>query len=236
MILRITLKIVTLSILVGCSTITSESMNVSEENETVETAIPQRKELQEIIDNMVEYGVYTGSAVGYAGNKPEQWDNFTALMNTANIEELKILTDHESPVVRSYAFKALCLKSDTTQLEILLNHLHDTSFVDTQFGCMANSELVGDLFLDEYEWMIMRDENTYESKKSEIDSILIFTPGIKLYSRNGILDDLELSDSFYPRLKEILVEEREPEALIAISKYQKQEDRQLIMEFLNQNG
>ena len=52
------------------------------------------KRTQDIVEKIAENNRLMGGAVGYGGSKPEQFDNFLDLKETATKSELIRLTDH----------------------------------------------------------------------------------------------------------------------------------------------
>jgi len=54
----------------------------------------------DIVQQIADINELMDHAVGYAGHRPEQWDNFEALQNTATTDELIALTRHPNGVVR----------------------------------------------------------------------------------------------------------------------------------------
>jgi hypothetical protein len=152
----------------GCST-------YNQEEKSAQKTITQARddlygsELQVIIDKMIENGEFTGSATGVAGTEPHQWRNYLALKESATRAEFYSLTNHSSPIIRSYAFQALCEMKDSTVLDILLAHQNDTAKIFTQSGCSMMEESVKDIFHSDYVLMIMQDTTYYDRKIVELE-------------------------------------------------------------------
>src|SRR3989344_5493478 len=90
----LTLILISSTIIKSCGDSKSSEITLSKETDRIVREIEKVNELM-------------GSAVGYSGAKPKQFDNFIKLENKSSKEELIALTDHSNGVVRCYAFWAL---------------------------------------------------------------------------------------------------------------------------------
>ncbi|NML21203.1 hypothetical protein HHL16_09990 [Pseudoflavitalea sp. G-6-1-2] len=100
-----------------------------------------------VVSKIAKVNKLMGSAVGFAGTRPAQYNNFAELQKIAKQSELLELTNHPNTVVRSYAFWALSLKPGVKLLPILEKHINDTANVSTMFGCIVGDEKVGDFLI-----------------------------------------------------------------------------------------
>lgn len=187
--------------------------------------------VKHIANKIDQYGTLTGSAVGYSARKPEQWDNFMDLKNTASDQELIVLTNHPSTVVRCYAFDLLRKKRHKKVLEILKNHLKDTSFVFTQFGCIGGGSRVSDYMLRSVN--PFSGENIYitDLERKEIDSLIIFDNNISNNYKDQILEDINPEPKLYKKIKE-LAESGNKSAIVGLAKFNRKEDIELIKSLL----
>ena len=174
------------------------------------------------------------SAVGFSGYKPKQWENFEELKARASKSELIELTNHPNGVVRSYSFWALSHDSNIDLFSIVKKHLTDNELIYTQFGCIIMEEKVGDFFI-----MVMTPEYVdLESKKLnqkelyELDSLLIYLPN-KLSSKFGALNRAEATNKIYPKIRELVVMEKNQNALVTLAKFQKDQDIEIIKNFIS---
>lgn len=192
------------------------------------------KRIQKVVDKIEEDNMYKSSAVGYAGERTKQWDRFEELKKKATDEELIILTNHKSPAVKCYSFQALAERNNPKTFEILLDHLKDTDMVETFQGCIVSGQSVGDFFLDVVtpNYISLSAYKLNEVQKNTVDSILLFDEEVKLAAKSYLLESINPKEIFYTRIKEIYEKENNKSALIAISKYQKQEDKELISKWL----
>lgn len=192
------------------------------------------KNIQKIVDKIAKDNVYKGSAVGYAGQRTKQWDRFQTLKKRATDEELIKLTNHENSTVKCYSFQALAERNNPKTFDILLNHLKNNDIVETFQGCMMGRQSVGDFFIDVLTSNYI-SVNTYklnEEQKNTVDSILLFDDEVQLVAKLYLLESIEPKEHFYNRIKEIYNRENNKSALIAISKYRKENDKELIAKYL----
>src|SRR4030095_177549 len=166
------------------------------------------------------------SAVYNAGIRPEQYDNFLELQNKATTDELITLTNHSNGVVRCYAFWALSEDSSANLLPIIIQHINDNELVKTQFGCIGSREKVGDFFAS------MATLSYYES--GYLDSLLIYAPN-SLQAREYAIERARPTEHLYARVRELVIEENNQTALVALAKFQKEEDIRLILKYKDKN-
>jgi len=183
-----------------------------------------------IVTKIKKVNELMGSAVYSTGTRPEQWDNFEELEETASKKELTELTNHPNGVVRTYSFWALSHRKVIDLFSILKNHLDDNELINTQFGCIGSQEMVGDFFIKimtpQY---VDLDSDKMDSKQlAELDSLLIFKPN-KLNSRYFAIANAQPTNNLYPKIRELVIKEKSQSALITLAKYQKEQDVELIL-------
>ena len=86
-----------------------------------------------IVAKIEKENMLMGSAVGNAGVRPKQFDNFTDLQTTATKIELQELTNHPNGVVRCYSFWALTFDTSSNLLPIIIKHIPRLSVVFARF-------------------------------------------------------------------------------------------------------
>ncbi len=153
-----------------------------------------REEVRVIVDSIAIENTLMGSAIGYAGIKPDQYKRFEKLKSIASQNELIGLTEHKNPTVRCYAFWALA-ESDFRTYDIIKAHIQDKDYVRTSFGCTRSSTTVGDFFLSFSDFT--------ESQQHEVDSILLYDDKAYSYATNQLLLTIEPIESYYNRIREI---------------------------------
>lgn len=188
------------------------------------------KETNEIVKDIEEINMVMGSAVGYAGVRPDQFDNFMKLKTIASTSELMQLTNHPTPSVRCYSFWALSHDFTANLFPIVLSHIDDFEFVQTQFGCIISGEAVGDFFIN----IVTPKYTDIHSKKLDsiqfatLDSILIYTPN-KLNAKSKAISRAKPTKSLYPRIRELVITDKDQAALVTLAKYKKEQDVEIIL-------
>ncbi|MCX6833602.1 MAG: hypothetical protein NTW07_00460 [candidate division Zixibacteria bacterium] len=191
---------------------------------------PCSAEVGEIVAQIEEINMVQGSAIGYSGERPKQWDNFTELKAAATVDELRTLTDHPSGVVRCYAFWALAYADSVDLYPIVRNHLSDTGSVTFQFGCTIDVQRAGDFFIElaTPEYIDVEVGKLGSAQLWTLDSILIFGSH-GLYARDRAIDAVQPVEYLYPRLRELVVRENNASALVALARYRKGQDIELVL-------
>lgn len=202
---------------------------------------PELPDLSGSVDSLsnaiAKHNMLNSAAVGIAGVKTEQWKRFERLSRIATDKELVALTDHRNAVVRCYAFEALLKRKHIDPFPILLRHLSDTAYVSTLNGCFGRERKAGDIFLEELTARA-NDPAGYrltQSQKATVDSILVFDKNNSLDAKTALLLSLPPESKYYGRLREMATTEQNRNALIPLSRYQKQQDKPLIAQLLQQD-
>lgn len=171
-----------------------------------------------------------GSAVGNAGVRPKQFDNFTELQRTATKFELQELTNHPNGVVRCYSFWALTYDTSINLLPIIIKHIPDDENVSTMFGCIISEEKVGDFFISLVtpQYVDLNSKKLIPDEYNYLDSVLIYTPN-KLYAKENAINRAQLSEASYERVRELVLKEDNQSALVTLAKFKRKQDIQLIL-------
>lgn len=187
-------------------------------------------ETKRIVNKIAKVNVVMNEAIGYAGSRPKQYDNFEALQQNATIDELIQLTDYDNSTVRCYAFWALSYHHDMDLFPIVVKHIQDTMEVMTLFGCIGGAEKVGDFFINIVtpKYFNLNSKKLSDIELSILDSILIYTTNGLEAKSNAILK-AKPTESLYLELRRLALNGKHPEALVTLAKYQKREDVELIL-------
>jgi len=184
------------------------------------------KSTNKVVKKIGKVNELMGDAVYYEGIRPKQYDNFEELRKIASKEELIELTNHPNGVIQCYAFWALSYDKSVDLFPIVLNHINNNKLVKTQFGCIGGQEMVGDFFISIAE---------FDSIQSvRLDSILIYSDS-KLYARSRAIYRAKPTESLYPKIRELFIDNDDQDALVTLAKYRKPEDVQLILNHKEDN-
>lgn len=189
-----------------------------------------------IVKKIEKINVLMGSAVGSAGIKPKQYENFEELKKNASKQELLTLINHSNGVVRCYSFWALASNKNTNLFSIVKDHITDSIAVKTQFGCIGSIEKVGDFFINlvnpKYENTDVRQLSQTEFNK--LQSLLINKEN-NLYAGYDAIENAVPTEYLYPKVREMVVKHHNQSALITLSKYKNPKDIELILKNRDQD-
>ena len=191
-------------------------------------------EVKMLVDSIASENVLMSSAVGFTAIKPDQYKRFEKLQEIVTVFELIKLTNHQNGVVRCYAFWDLASKDTASIFQIVIDHLEDNEVIETQFGCIGGAERVGDFFVNVVTPDRI-DNSVYKLtsvQSKTIDSLLLHSDNKSLYAKYELLSKIEPTESNYQRIREIAINEKIPQSIVALSKYRKQQDIPIIEDLL----
>lgn len=183
---------------------------------------------------------YVGGVVESQGfsNNNVQDKNFLALKGAATQDELVELTQHPSPAVRFYAFLALTDRENLNLEPILIEHINDNEDVSLQIGCEVLSSSIGDLLIRSAD-----PESNFFNKRARMNKLTptqfqtlsksLITLDSKLEITDKVLTNIEPIPELYSKIRSLVIDNNNQAALVALAKYQKQQDVELI---LNSSG
>lgn len=188
------------------------------------------KKTNKIVQKIEKINELMSEAVYSSGMRPKQYDNFEELKKNATIDELIILTKHQNGVVRCYSFWALSLKKDINLFSLVKEHINDDEFVNTQFGCIGSQEKVGDFFINVAtpNYIDLDSKKLTETEFRMLDSLLIYKEN-NLDSKFRAIENAEPTEFLYPKIRELYTKFNNQSALVTLSKYQKEQDVELIL-------
>lgn len=186
--------------------------------------------IKTIVARIEKENTVKGSAVGYSGTKPKQYDNFVELRAGATKTELIELTNHPNGAVRCYSFWALTHDSTANLLPLLIKHISDDEQVSTLFGCMGGVEKVGDFFIDltARQYFGVNSNKLTPLEYEYLDSILIHTPN-NLYAKDVAIRSAKLNETNYKRIRELVLKEGNQSAVVTLAKFKRKEDIPIIL-------
>jgi hypothetical protein len=159
---------------------------------------------------------------------------FENLCDWSRDEELVELTDHKKSVVRCYSFLALLSRSKQDILSIVKKHLHDTAEVGIDTPCLSYNQTVRDYFITElYSKITSNSHKLTDQQLSEFDSLMVFGAIDNNPIRNEVLIRVSPDMKYYNFIREMVTVQKNNEILIALAKYQNQNDTSIIIERLN---
>lgn len=215
-----------LKLLLFCATIiwgaftpgvSSQTMRVSAATDSIVARIASYEQL--------------GHGYGEGTGQLDQVEDFQGLYRTATLEELTWLTDHHSPIVRVVSFRVLCQRTGDCQLPIVLKHIADTGRFRESWICQSEQHFVGDYLIDLItpEWTDPTLPKLDSVQQKTLDSHMIVTPN-RLGALTKAQERSKSDQSLYSRVRELALM-KNCDALVALARFQKPEDRALILDF-----
>jgi hypothetical protein len=196
-----------------------------------------RPKIQLLVDSMAKYNQVDDRVVGAEGSVSKQFMRFERLLQQATNEELHTLTKYTNATVRYYAIQAYCMRNgkdfDLVQT-IFLRSLRDNSVIKSLSGCRGGSDKLGNYMLSTGWYYCLSTMDTTDIRKllSPIDSIMIYDTAIQLYHKSVVLRNTRANPKDYNRIREIAIKEKLPVAVLALARYKKQEDIEIISSYL----
>ena len=124
----------------------------SERKTEVQTPTSLRPEVQTLVKKLRQAGRVESAKIGEAGSPSDIHALAEEIWNIASEQELLLLLDDKSPIVRFYAFTGIKDRFPKVKLfPLLMERLGDSEEVEAQFGCIIFRAAVADLLIMEIE-------------------------------------------------------------------------------------
>jgi hypothetical protein len=181
----------------------------------------------------------------YPDKKGKEWDKlrncvltYLWLERNRELIHFEDFLTHESPNVRCYAFFHYQKEASfESVVEVLVRHLQDTSTFFMRKSGSVIGDRVGNFFLE----LILTDkyfgysthlwQNRLHKEDGLYKYIIIFGNPLLKYRKN-LLWNFTPDESFYKKIRQLVLQETDFDALVALATYQKEEDVDLINRFL----
>jgi len=157
-------------------------------------------------------------------------DFLSQLTRKATKEELIDLSNHPNGAVRCYSFWALAKQKSIDLLPVLIEHINDTEKIFLRFGDVGEREKVGDFMIDLANPAYSDGScKTLDSAElAVLDSILIYSSS-GLYAKDKAIETAPPTERLYPRIRELVVNNGNQSAVVALAKYRKPQDISVIL-------
>jgi len=192
-----------------------------------------RPELKELIQNIEKENVLNYEAVGIAGIKTEQYQNFENLKKIATNQELLQILKNKDTVVKGYASWALADNKYPNISEILDDFITNKYTVRNQDGCIIDTDDLALIFNQRvyyqnvYNDLSKSDSLFFENQIQKSNEVIL----TKL--KSGFLFDRALlsnrkNPKTYDRIKKLALNDNNNKAIKAFGEYQKESDIETI--------
>lgn len=187
--------------------------------------------LVEQLSKETEFHAHHG--IGYGGETTHQNILSDSLCQVATTEQLAYLAlSHSSPVVRLSASYGLMERNPHLAAEVAIEGVLDTAMCEILCGCISECSTVGADRIGE----LINNRKYYGLSVEDslrLDSAILYKPYYDRYDRELMFDLMERlppHPRYYGRLKDLFQKEHCIYALTGIAKYQRKQDRQLMID------
>jgi hypothetical protein len=171
--------------------------------------------LAEVVNQLSEETYVSGSRWSYSENDANH--PYCYLIDSTSIDDLVLLTNHESAIVRYYSFIALSFRRYDKIDAIVLDHIDDTSEFMHSGGCVVYHISIADFMLDF--GLGTLDQHQRDSLR---DAIIFHHPNLETF--DDIARTSEGHLPYYDHFKTLAQQEFRLSIIKAIASYQKEED------------
>ena len=175
-------------------------------------------------------GLQKSPISNWGGEPFASWAHFCNLRDNASDKQLLKLLKDTNAVVKGYSFMVLCGRKNINIYKILLKHLSDNQIISWADTDVGKIEKIGDFFIHE----AIKSNRISEIEKKKIQQIFLRNRAINLQYRNIIFKEIETNNKNYVKIKKFVTSENNQNALVALSKYQKQVDKIFIEKSLSE--
>ncbi|GAB2818759.1 hypothetical protein [Ferruginibacter profundus] len=196
-----------------------------------------RPEVESLVDSIAKYNKLDGLYIGYPGIKSNQYDRLNQLTEISTSKELLALTASKNTTVKCAAFQSLCSKDSVDIIPVVISHLYDTSLVSIQQGCIGSQQMTGDYFLQTFYFYLATKDSSYWINNypsiARVDSLLFYDPKNRLAYKEGRIKGINGDTLYYDRIRDIALNERIPVSVLALAKYKRQQDKEIITSYFS---
>lgn len=182
------------------------------------------------IENILDY-----KAVGIAGEKTEQYENFEELKKIATTEELLQILKSKNTVVKGYASWALADKKYINLSEILDDFITNKFTVRNQNGCIIDTNDLSLVFNQRvyyqyiYTDLSKSDSLFFENQIQKSNEVIINKLNSGFLFERALLSNRK-NPKTYDKIRNLALNQRNNKAIKAFGEYQKKSDINAIKE------
>lgn len=200
-----------------------------------------RPNVKSLVDSIIQYDKLDDIYIDYSAITSERYRyrRLNLLTEVSSSKELLELTANKSSVIKCVAFQSLCSKDSIDIIPIVTSHLYDTSLIRLKLGCIGLQQMIGDYFLLAFYYYLSTKSSSYfinnHSRLANIDSLLLYDPKIRLAIKEEKIKRINRDPKYYDRIRDIAINERIPVSVLALAKYKKQKDKEIIKSYLSED-
>lgn len=183
------------------------------------------------VDSLSGFGSLSYYASNGWGRVSPSYQYYQNMKQSLDVETLDSLArHHESAVVRATAGRILIELGSELAMPLIADRLSDSSLFTLFFWDMGHRSNVADFLV-----AVPHMEHLLSLEDSLIlDSLILHTPGLGHISyRARLVDSLPLLPEYYPIIRRIYIEEKDPSVLVKLAAYREEQDTALILKALS---
>lgn len=187
--------------------------------------------VDELVATLAKAESLDDEAVGDGGIKSATYRTYETLRDQATREQLQKLLDHQAPIVRGYAVRALADRNEPVDWLLLLRKFAaDAAKVKTFQGCILSQQLLGDALAE-----FVRDRKLLTGEQVLDFAETLVKDKSPLFAREHALRTLKFRDGMLHTLRD-LAKAGDGPAHIALARYGITKDLPLLVTWLQRDG
>lgn len=186
--------------------------------------------VNEAIDSIRKYNYVCYLETDGWGNVPRCWVHTQTLARHADDKTLnKIARENNSSVVKAIAGRILIGRKSDLAIPLVFDILHNKNSFLICYGDVCEHDNVANFLIEE----LFKNNLVSEQDSLRLVDSLLFAPDLRhLKRRAKLLESLPAENQYYSIVKRMYVEEHDGDALIALARFQREEDTVYVLENL----
>jgi hypothetical protein len=187
-------------------------------------------EIDKNVNTIAASNFFYSEYTGYHHTTSDTYSAFKVLKNLANSDQYLALSQHENAIVRLYAVLALSHKYPEKLLAAVIDLLDNNTKVQVFSGCSVHNSIVSDVVLeivygrfDEYTKPLV------PSDQATLDNAVLQLLPRKSKQLGLSIQNMQLNTENYSKIKNVVLTQKNQDALVNLAKYQRKEDVDLIL-------
>lgn len=161
-----------------------------------------------------------------------QWIKSDSLYAHASVAELiQLASKHKDAIERLIAFRALLMKDPHEAANLTISEVDDITLVGTSDGICGMEEYVSDIRLNMMQYNRERRKISIDDSVRIDSAVLYSVNSSKLNYTHELYQKLQAKPEYENRLRQLYKQDKR--ALIALTKYHKEQDKQEIIRILS---
>jgi hypothetical protein len=190
---------------------------------------PKSEAMQAVRENRSFHTIRKGGTIKEVS---PQWIRSDSLYAHASVAELiQLASKHKDAIERLIAFRALLMKDPHEAANLTISEVDDITLVGTSDGICGMEEYVSDIRLNMMQYNRERRKISIDDSVRIDSAVLYSANSSKLNYTHELYQKLQAKPEYENRLRQLYKQDKR--ALIALTKYHKEQDKQEIIRILS---